>query len=706
MAVVPQSGMKARSLIRHLLLSGVAFACTKLSAATGTIQDVQHVVVFVQENRSFDNYFGTLKGVRGFGDRNSLVLQNGSNVLAQPNGPGFMFPFHSSAQCQEDVDHHWEEEHQAWDSGRWDQWVPAKGAGTMVYYTRSDLPFYYALAEAYTVCDEFHCSVMGPTYPNRLYLMTGTSDPNGTGGGPVTYNFIPPNGFTWTTYPERLQAAGISWRIYQQNSDYFNLNTVGWFSNYMHAAAGNPLYDRGLTLVPDIVDAFRRDVTNNTLPKVTWLIPRWSLSEHPPFAPANGEWFTRQFLDALASNPAVYKSTVFILTYDEGGGFFDHVQPPVPPPGTPNEFVGGLPIGLGARVPTIIVSPWTRGGYVCSEVFDHTSILRFLEKWTGVQEPNISVWRRQICGDLTSAFNFAAPDTNYPSLPATPLYSCTGTVSPIPPTPQTAPIQEDGTNRLRPRPYAANASARSDCTHGGLSITMTNGGTAVTPFAIYANAYRADGPWQYIVPPGTSRTAYFNIAAPGFYDFTCYGPHVFHRRFAGNLTNDCNQIDATLAASTTSGMHFTLQNSTPVPVTFTITNTTQSGSRFSYIVPPGTLSTNILVAFTNTSSYDVAAFISTDNSFLRTFADDVDSTAALVDLNGPDGNAVRLFLSAQSGIVTLRFPVSAANWTIESTADLSQDNWSALAPNLSTNGDQIIITVPAQSGARFFRLRQ
>jgi phospholipase C len=119
-------------------------------------------------------------------------------------------------------------------------------------------------------------------------------------------------------------------------------------------------------------------------------------------------------LDAIAANPAVWAKTAVIINYDENDGLFDHVPPPVPPPGTPGEFVRRLPIGAGFRVPCIIVSPWTAGGWVCSEPLDHTSVLRFLEKWTGVAEPNITAWRRKTFGDMTSAFRFDAPPSAHP----------------------------------------------------------------------------------------------------------------------------------------------------------------------------------------------------------------------------------------------------------------------------------------------------
>jgi len=116
-----------------------------------------------------------------------------------------------------------------------------------------------------------HCSVMGPTNPNRLYLWTGMIDPNGTGGGPIIDNSEPAAGFTWTTYPERLQAAGITWKVYQE-ADNYDDNALAWFAQYKNAAAGNPLYDRGIATVSDLVAAFQNDVTSGALPQVSWLI--------------------------------------------------------------------------------------------------------------------------------------------------------------------------------------------------------------------------------------------------------------------------------------------------------------------------------------------------------------------------------------------------------------------------------------------------
>lgn len=596
---------------------------------TGTIRDIRHVVIFMQENRSFNHYFGTLRGVCGFGDRNALVLPNGNPVFFQPQGSGYVLPFHYAQQCLDDVEHDWGDGHAGWDFGRWDRWNQINGPSAMTYFTRDDLPYYYALADAYTLCDAYHCSVLGPTFPNRLYLMTGMMDPNGTGGGPRIDNSLPPDGFTWTTYPERLQAAGVSWKIYQQASDYFPLNALGWFAQYMNAPPGNPLHDNGVALVNNLVSAFQSDVANGTLPRVSWIIPPWSLSEHPPFSPANGERLTKQLLDALASNPTVYNSTAFILTYDENGGFFAHVPPPVPPPGTADEFIGGVPIGLGPRVPTVLVSPWTRGGYLCSQVFDHTSVLRFLETWTGVQEPNISAWRRQVCGDLTSAFNFASPNTDYPNLPTVAAINCSGGTMPSVPAQQSMPVQEPGTRPGRPIPYQPNAVSLTDCGAGQFWITMTNAGAASIHLAIYPNAYRTDDPWQYDIDASNSVSDSFNVitSGGGLYDLTCYGPNGFQRRFAGNINTNCNQVEVSSSIDPIAGtVALFLQNLTASTVVFTVTNGYPTGGPWTYNVPAGNTVTDTFPTVANNSGfYDLTATANSDALFLRRLAGHIEA---------------------------------------------------------------------------------
>jgi len=398
-----------------------------------SLKDIKHVVLLMQENRSFDHYFGTLRGVRGFGDRNALKLDNGRSVFHQPDAlspAGYMLPFHldtrsTNAQAMPSTSHAWSVQHRAWNGGKMDQWLPAhraadaeNGPYTMGYFTRDDIPFHYALADAFTVCDAYHCSVMGPTRPNRLYWMTGMIDPESRFGGVVTKNSeITPGSKSWTTYPERLEAAGVSWKFYQHADSEFAFNMLHGFRQFKDAPGNSPLVQKGLTIVPE--GQFEYDALHDRLPAVSWIGPTEEASEHPEHMPAAGAAFIASKLDAIAANPDVWAKTVFIINYDENDGLFDHVPPPVPGAGEPLEFIGGLPIGGGFRVPCIIVSPWTVGGWVCSQPFDHTSVLQFLEQFTGVREPNITEWRRRTFGDLTAALRFGDRARSAPRLPET-----------------------------------------------------------------------------------------------------------------------------------------------------------------------------------------------------------------------------------------------------------------------------------------------
>ena len=681
---------------RRIAFLGCLLAGFQVRAQPAWRTNLQHVIIFMQENRSFDHYFGTLHGVRGFNDPNILLFQDGRSDLYQPEGGGYVLPFHASEQCLIDLDHSWGLTHAVWNAGKWDQWIPNKGTTSMAYYTRSDLAYYYALADAYTICDAFFCSVLGPTNPNRLYLWTGMIDPNGTGGGPAIDNSEP--SYSWTTYPERLQAAGISWKVYQQ-ADNFDDNALAWFIQYRSASPGNPLYDRGMAMVPDLVAALRTDVINNTLPKVSWLVAPTDLSEHPSASPASGEALTKQLLDALSSNPAMFKSTVFILTYDENDGFFDHLPAPVPPPGTPYEFVGGSPIGLGVRVPTIVVSPWTRGGYVCSQVFDFTSILRFLATWTGVSEPNISAWRRQVCGDLTSVFDFNHPDFTYPILPYPLPVSCSTAVTPAVPFPQSLPVQESGARRARPLPYQLNASSYTDCANGRLYLTLTNLGTASGHLAVYPNAYRTDGPWQYDIGPGASLSDYFNVASfsGGRYDLTAYGPNGFLRRFAGNFTNACNGIEVNSAVDPSAGgIWLVMRNSTGSRASFTISaNAYQAGGPWNYLVPAGNTVSNVFFGLGNTSGwYDFSATVGSDTTFLRRVAGHLEGNAAV---------AMQSALSA-----TITGEAIQLNWfgnptlKLQISPTLNPTFWSDVPGMLGVSSSLL----PMTNSTSFFRLSQ
>jgi phospholipase C len=405
------------------------------------------VIFFIQENRSFDHYFGTYKGVRGFQDPNALP-----GVFAQPGYPvaGFgdkLLPFHINAakngECTHDITHNWGPQHLSWDNGAMDGFVSqhlaanglVDGPLTMGYYKRADLPLHYALADAFTLCDGYHCSVIGPSDPNHLMSISGTIDPAGTGGGPIVETLSPPQReetigtLTWTTMPEQLEARGISWKVY-------SLDNVSPLADPVFVYFKNIVTNPALAakaLVPTFPADFLLDVASGTLPQVSWIYTTFVQSEHPPAPPEYGEAAISQIVGALISTPKVWAKTALFITYDENGGFFDHVPPPVPTdPSTPGEFltVANLPaaaqgirgpIGLGFRVPLLIVSPFSRRpggtGFVSSDTFDHTSLLRFLETRFGAEVPNLSAWRRSHTGDLTSAFNFRSVVVDKPTLP-------------------------------------------------------------------------------------------------------------------------------------------------------------------------------------------------------------------------------------------------------------------------------------------------
>ncbi len=463
-------GSAAAALAATLLPPNLRRVLAQPPTRPGSLSDIKHVVLLMQENRSFDHYFGTLAGVRGFGDRDALQQPNGRSIFYQTdpvNPNGYLLPFHldtrrTSAQKIPSTSHAWDVQHDSWNGGQMDNWLPAHRAAegdiapyVMGYHTRADIPFHFALAESFTLCDSYFCSVFGPTCPNRMYWMTGTIDADGTGGGPATNNDEIPGGYRWKTYAERLEEAGISWKVYQQ-ADNYGCNELEYFKAFKDARPGSPLYEKGMVREPE--GKFEHDAMNDNLPTVSWIIPTAIESEHPEYMPAAGAAFIASKLNAIASNPDVWAKTAFIINYDENDGLFDHVPPPVPPPGTANEFVDGLPIGGGFRVPCMIISPWTAGGWVCSETFDHTSMLQFLEKLTGVAEPNISEWRRATFGDLTSAFRFDDAKSDPPQLPDTvstlnlARYDADHQPAPVlPGAEQHSPTQETGDRKRVPR---------------------------------------------------------------------------------------------------------------------------------------------------------------------------------------------------------------------------------------------------------------
>ncbi len=551
-------------------------AAIPAATPTGTINDVEHVVILMQENRSFDHYFGTYKGARGFGDPRPIPLYGAAAgapaqpVFRQPHpqDPAGVLPYPLHPQpsavvrCWTGLPHDYTSGCQAFNGGRYDQWAVAKTPQTMAYYQGADIPFHFALAEAFTLCDAYHCSVNGPTHPNRLFLWSGTNGQGDRTHGPRIDNNDKPYQFAWTTYPERLERAGISWQLYQNarinnGKDQFGatnagLNALQWFKSYDHAAVPEtPLVARGNSV--KTLDDLRAAVQQGTLAQVSWLIPPGGCCEHPQFPPAYGATYIAQVLDCLTADPAVWSRTALLIMYDENDGFFDHMPPPLPP--SPEGAAGlssvdaadevldnRLPFGLGARVPMLVVSPWSRGGWVCSQVFDHTSVIRFLERRFGVAEPNISAWRRTVCGDLTTAFDFTRADQAPVALPPAPAAAVahpdtTSVKIPPPPAPQALPRQLPGTRPARRLPYDLDARARLDTAQGRLWIDFANRGAAGAVFHAYGRtAAGALAPRVYTVAAGATLADSWLVASPGggTWEVAVYGPNGFLRVIRGD----------------------------------------------------------------------------------------------------------------------------------------------------------------------------
>jgi phospholipase C len=617
---------------------------------TGTIRDVEHVVILMQENRPFDHHFGTLRGVRGFNDPRAininLPLQSGTgstpvSVFLQPAGAanvkaGFAVPpnfgnLGGPADGAEVVppfrvnppganpaltylpgtNHSWQNSHECWNQGQYDNFAPTNGPMVMAYNTREDIPFHYALADAFTVGDAYHCSILGPTNPNRMYLWTGSVGnlsnlgPGGTdghGAGPATANGLSPNNAFWTfpTFPEVLQSAGVTWKVYQDLAgttfapDFgdgtgnsfagnFSDNTLLYFNQYATASQESPLFELGCTgtdiinIIPatgapeaawlawaeHLFDQFRSDVQNDTLPQVSWIVGPAGYTEHADWPVDYGAWYISQVFDILVSNPEVFSKTVFIVNYDEGDGSFDHILPPTPP-FTPafgastvsieNEIVTTStpngPIGLGTRVPFLVISPWTKGGFVTSQVFDHTSVVQFIEKRFGVVEPNISPWRRAVAGDLTSLFNFKNPNDVEFNLPSTagflpPADELAGAnVTTFIPSLGTVvigiPPQEQGIRPARALPYELNVHARADASTNSVVLKFFNTGEATVVFQV-RSGNPADLVRTYTVEPGKQLSDTWTEVSS--YDLSVYGPNGFARFFKGSLVSGAAALD-------------------------------------------------------------------------------------------------------------------------------------------------------------------
>ncbi|WP_395348759.1 phosphocholine-specific phospholipase C [Variovorax sp. UC122_21] len=579
---------------------------------TGTIQDVEHIVILMQENRSFDHYFGTLMGVRGFGDRFTIPLPKGMNVWQQSDASGkAILPYHldstkGNAQRVSGTPHSWSDGQNAWDGGRTYQWARYKTNAAMGYFKEAEVPYQFALANAFTLCDEYHCSMHTGTNSNRMFHWTGTNGPTGAGVATVNNEWDSidgsAKGYEWKTYPERLQEAKVSWIVYQNMPENFGDNPLAGFKQYRLAneASGKPVSNDGPSPVYDpasddarnplykgiantmgdggFLEQFRQDIKNGKLPQVSWIVAPATYSEHPgPSSPVQGGWYIQETLDALTAVPEVWSKTVLLINFDENDGYFDHYPSPAAPSINPDGTPAGkttLPLdalkpeyfnhpkppgttgqpapdgrvyGPGVRVPMYVVSPWSRGGWVNSQAFDHTSVLRFIEARFGVKETNISAFRRAVCGDLTSAFNFANP--NNETLPTLAGRTTRGAADqlrsdqeklaqvPLPLDPQ-LPRQATGTRPSRALPYELHTSARADATGGSVRLIFANTGKAAAVFHVYDRLHLDRLPRRFMVEPGKTLDDAWNAVSDdsGFYDLWVLGPNGYHRHFKGDLS--------------------------------------------------------------------------------------------------------------------------------------------------------------------------
>jgi phospholipase C len=718
--------LSAGAGLLHVLPASVAKALAIDPAPGTTYLDAEHIVFLMQENRSFDHTYGSLQGVRGFNDPRAISLPGNNLVWLQSDEKGDTYlPFRYNIKdtkitWMSSLPHSWSNQVDARNNGKYDKWLIAKHSGheeyapmplTMGYYTRQDIPFYYSLADAFTVCDQSFCSSLTGTTPNRLYFWTGTiREKEDASALARVWNEDADYGnwVDWKTYPERLEENGVSWKIYQNELSVgvgfeeeeeswlgnFTDNSIEFFKQYNvkfhpeHIAAlpkiekqlteelhkretqlgsltaegkeaeklaaeinwikkalltnaedqkkytkkgwdalsaveksihqkafvtnrndpdyhqlGTITYKDGDTnrqvQVPkgDILHQFRQDVQNKQLPTVSWLVAPANYSDHPGAA-WYGAWYISEVMDILTKDPETWKKTVFILTYDENDGYFDHVPPFVAPhpddPGTGAvskdirtdiEYVADLsqqskkeearqsPIGLGYRVPMVIASPWSRGGWVNSQVFDHTSCLQFLEKFlahkTGkkIEETNISKWRRTVCGDLTSAFRpyngenlkkpsavehdqfiksihraqFKNPPSDFRKLTKEEIAK----VNKNPGASGLMAVQEKGIRPACALPYELYVDEHYTPKRESVKLEMRAGNTIFgelavgSPFQVYApGKYKGEEVhvWSYTVKPGDGvrDTWMLEDFENGIYHLRVYGPNGFFREYKGD----------------------------------------------------------------------------------------------------------------------------------------------------------------------------
>ncbi|WP_222537419.1 phosphocholine-specific phospholipase C [Pedobacter polysacchareus] len=747
-----------------------------ISAEPGTtFRDAEHVVFLMQENRSFDHLFGKLKGVRGFNDPRTFSLPNKDKVWLQQDAAGKTYaPFHvdinkTKITWQGGLPHSWSDQLAARNEGKYDKWVPVKSHLALGYYDRNDIPFYYAMADAFTICDHNFCSSLTGTTPNRLFFWTGTIRPeqNGTSIAAVNNSQAESreNAFVdWDTFPELLEDHDVSWKIYQNEiwtADLPGDTVDDWLGNYGDNAIEyvkryhvklaayfrkngdktakppltpaevtekyNQLSDREKNLIDkafasninapenylelapfsftddegksqtinipknDIFHQFRSDVDNGKLPTVSWLVAPQRFSDHTS-SPLYGTWYVSEAIDILTKNPEVWKKTIFILTYDENDGYFDHIPPyVVPKPGDSNsgkvseqidiapdyELKKDSPIGLGYRVPMLIASPWSKGGYVNSQVFDHTSCLMFLENFLGqktgknIKSKNISSWRRAICGDLTSVFRPAKADSSKPvtalkketvitgiqnaknkpaqakpdALTAAEISNINAHTAFDPASPSAMPQQEKGTKPACALPYQLFADVHLNPAKKTIQIDLESGkgnfGQKLVPvgapFLMYSRAnyqQKRGKTWNYAVIAGDQISDHLKISdfEKDNYHLCINGPNGFFRQFKGNaqdpaLKTSCGyEVAGMLTKKSTGNIQLLLENEGATPLKVKIKDLSYQKNKTQEITLSPKGKAKVIVDLQKSKSwYDFSIEVAGHNGFMKHYAGHVET---------------------------------------------------------------------------------
>jgi len=316
---------------------------------TGSLADIEHVVLFMQENRAFDHYFGTMAGVRGFSDPNVQINSGRSvwyqDVVQNQTVPtDYLLPWYlnylggdflNATQCMLAGSNGWNPNHAALDGDLNDHWATNNTPWSWAHFRRSDIPVQYAIADGWTIGDMYQESVIAATNPNRVTWVSGSINVPGSpqnpnqGGVYIDNNEVPgceaPGlncyPLSWKTTPEFYQDAGVTWQIYQ-DTDNFDDNPLAWFEQYQNAQNGTALSERGMAFLG--LDKFYSDAQAGTLPQISYIVGPTQLSEHPPYAPRDGAWLQKQVVDAVTGGKA-YNQTVLIISFD--GKIFAPARP-------------------------------------------------------------------------------------------------------------------------------------------------------------------------------------------------------------------------------------------------------------------------------------------------------------------------------------------------------------------------------------------